>query len=494
MSALGQVTFTDPRAKDVASAAYRAMHLQYAQLARLHPAFFNAFVIKDERSGSAIEMTQLHKHWHDLAAREDRLVIWSHVESGKTTQMAVGRALYEIGKDSAIRVAIVSNTYGQAEKILHSISQYVEKSDDLHTVFPKLQKGEPWTNTQLFVRRPVFSKDPTVQACGVHGNIVGARIDLLILDDVLDYENCRTPKARQDLWDWYHATLAGRLTKGARVIVIGTAYHPEDFLHRLAKTPGWSAYRYPVLDEHGESRWPDVWPKDRIEKKRLELGPVEFARQMLCIARDDSEARFKREWIDVALKKGEGRNLAFQLHIVPFNCRTFTGVDLAVQKHSASDFTVMLTIIVHPTGERELLSVERGKWSGPEIVNRIHDVHRRYQSIVIVENNSAQDYIVQFARELGNVPIKPFTTGKNKASPEFGVESIAAEMAMGKWIIPNIGGRVDPTLDPLMNEMLYYDPAAHTGDCLMAMWFAREGMRLGDSSKPSCGYIDLLSR
>lgn len=488
-----QLQSINEKPQDFNHGAFRKAYLLRAELARTHASLFNAFVLKDERTNTSIVQTELHSKWHQLANEHDHLVIWSHIESGKTSQMAIGRTLYALGKDPSTRVAIVSNTSGQAKKILSSISQYIEKSEELKTVFPKLTQGDLWTSEQITIQRPTLMKDPSVQVCGVHGNIVGARIDMLILDDVLDYENCRTEHLRKDLYDWYLSTLAGRLTKSARVICIGTAYHPEDFLHRLAKTPGWFAVRYPVLNERNESRWPDVWPKERIDKKRETLGPVEFARQMLCIARDDTEARFKREWIDVALKKGNGRQLAYQLHIVPNNCRVYTGVDLAVQKHSASDFTVMFTIIVHPTGEREVLSVERGKWSGPEIVNRIHDVHRRYNSILVVENNAAQDYIVQFARELGSIPIKPFTTGKNKASPEFGVESIAAEMAMGKWIIPNVDGKVDPSLEPLMNEMLYYDPSAHTGDCLMAMWFAREGVRFGDV-KPSRGFIDLMSR
>jgi hypothetical protein len=296
------------------------------------------------------------------------------------------------------------------------------------------------------------------------------------------------------LWDWYHATLAGRLTRSARVVCIGTAYHPDDALHRFARQGGWNAYRFPITDpETGASRWPEAWPRERIEKRREELGPLEFARQMLCQARDDSEARFKKEWIDVCLDRGNGIRTGTHLKNVPFGCRTYTGVDLAVQKKRTSGRTVLFTIMVHPNGDRQVLCVESGKWAGREIVDRIVDAHRRWNSIVLVENNASQDFILQFAREGSAVPVRPFTTGKNKNSPEFGVESIATEMANGKWIIPNDGGRMHPEVSEWIQEMLYYDPNAHSGDRLMASWFAREGSRQGDR-KVQFGRLDFTSR
>jgi len=64
--------------------------------------------------------------------------------------------------------------------------------------------------------------------------------------------------------------------------------------------------------------------------------------------------------------------------------------------------------------------------------------------------------------------VRPFTTGRNKVHPEFGIESLAAEMAAGKWIIPNRDGKMHSEVEALINEMLYYDPKAHTGDRLMS--------------------------
>lgn len=473
-------------------AAQAGLRRLYAE-AKRDPALFNSLVLKDERTRAPVHPVKLHEAWHDLADAHDRLVLWAAVEHGKTQQLSIGRPLYELGRDRNLRVAIVSNTAHQATKIIRTIAQYIERSDELSAI-TGLRPGNPWTTTQLFVERDVVAKDPSVQACGIGGNILGSRIDLLILDDVLDYENCRTPEQRKKLIEWYTATLAGRLTAHSRVLVVGTAFYPDDLLHYLARLQGWKAVRYPAVNENtGEPYWPDRWPLERIARARGDMGPVEFARQLLCKTRSDTDARFKADWIQRGLTRGNGVRLAYGLKRVPAGCRTITGVDLAVQQHSHNDETVFFTIIVRPNGDRELLWIEAGRWAGPEIVDRIVDTHHRYHSIVMVENNAAQDFILQFARAQSAVPVRSFTTGRNKAHPEFGVEGIGAEMANGKWIIPNDDGDLHPEVDKWVNEMLYYDPSAHTGDRLMASWFAREGAR-SSGIKAEVGTLDLLGR
>ncbi len=314
-----------------------------------------------------------------------------------------------------------------------------------------------------------------------------------MLDDVLDYENTATEDGRKGLIEWYQSSVGGRIVDGGRARGVGTAFHPQDILHHFARQ-GWAAYKYPVVDADGHPRWPERWSMQRIAEKVRDLGPIEAARQLMCEARDDATARFKREWIEIALRLGDGTSLASALQVLPRGYRTYTGVDLAVQQKDANDLTCLFDIAVDPYGNRSVLSIESGRWGGPEIVLKINQHHQRYQSIVVVENNAAQDFIVQFARAGSAVPIIPFTTGRNKAHPEFGIEGLAAEMAQGKWRIPNRGGVMHPEAQAWVDEMLYYNPATHTGDRLMASWFAREGCRLGTRAIETHDAVDLNRR
>jgi len=477
----------------ISAEAYRSRvfkEQQVAAIARVRPDVFQQFVLRDEANGSAIALSNAHKDWQPLISRHDRLVIWSHVEAAKSQAISISRVLWELGNNRRLRCCVLSNTHGQATKLVRTIANHIEHNERLRQIWRDLKPHEPWTDSAITINRDTEGvKDPSVQAAGVHGSLLGARLDFVVIDDILDFENTRTPEARQKVWDWFQATVMGRLTEKARVVAVGTAFHPDDLMHRLAKQPGWVSRKYPVLNPDNTSTWPERWSEERISRRRAELGPLEFSRQMMCQAYDDSEARFKKEWIDAALLRGATKDWGYALSSIPMGSRVFTGVDLAVQQHSAADFTVLMTVIFHPNGDREILDIQRGKWSGPDIVNKIADTHKRYQGIMIVENNAAQKYLEQYTRDKG-IPVRGFTTGRNKANPDFGVESLAAEMAAGKWIFPNRTG-VSKELDAFLTELLHYDPSSHTGDTVMACWLAREGARM-TQPKAQVGRLNLF--
>lgn len=524
----------NPRSLTLRRGAARVRNL-LAQRAREDPNVFCRFVLRDERTSKRIVQAPVHQRWHKLLNEHSRVIFIAHVEGGKTAQLAVGRVLWELGRDPSLRVAIISNTKDMAMKIVRLLGQYIQKSEELHMVFPELLPTDdpalPWKSMALTVRRVgVGGKDPSVQACGVHGNILGSRVDLLIFDDVLDHENTATPAPREDVYRWIRSTPMSRLTENARVWGIGNAWHPDDAMHRLAKEPRFHAFRFPVIDERGNLTWPERWPIERIRGAKEDLGPLEYARQLMCQARDDTSARFKREWIDRCLKEGEGYRICHNIEDAwiqgapdaavvaaaeegdeydPTAARAahriggpsalkpewlarahvdiwlagegafvFTGVDLGVQRRDANDLTALFTLMRDTDGFRRVLRIDSGRWTGPEIIEHIEWTYERFGSIFIVENNAAQNYIIDFtAKSSLSIPVIPFTTGRNKAHPEFGIESIGAEMAAGRWRIPNQGGRVDEEVGEWITELLFYDPREHVGDRVMASWFAREGIR-----------------
>lgn len=466
-------------------------HRQRVELARKDVDEFIELVGRDEETGAPLLQAPVHEAFQDLANRHPRLVLHAHIESGKTSQLSILRTLWLLGRNPNARVAVVSNTATQAEKLVSAIKSYIEKSEALHEVFPHLTPGKKWTGKAITVAgRSTHSKDYSVQGLGVHGAILGARIDHLVLDDILDYENTRTPEQRKALSQWVRATLLGRITRRGTVLAVGTPWHPEDLYHELAKDAArWRSARFPVLDEAtGESRWPERFPKDVIAERARDLGPLEAARQLYCRAKDDADQRFRKAWIAACLERGLGRRLAHTLQRVPEGYAVITGVDLGVKQKVKSDPTVLFTLAVAPNGDRHVLCVEAGRWTGPQIIARIVDHHRRYHSWVYVEGNAAQDFITQFTKHLTAVPVKSLTTGGNKHDPEFGVESLAVEMFNAKWVIPAVDGGADPEYLHLqaahpeiaawIAEMDDYQPGAHTGDRLMAAWIAREGARL----------------
>lgn len=454
---------------------------QWYSLARTDFNVFAQLVAVDEETQQPIKQAPIHRRWAELAEQHNRLLIWSSINSGKTTQISILRTLWEIGRDHTLRVVILSNTKSIAEKIVKAIAAYIETSDMVKAIFPDLMEDPkgPWTNTELRVIGNK-AKDPSVRAVGVHGALTSARVDRLIVDDILDPENTNTDANRKELKRWYKAVSVGRLSVRGKILVVGTAYHPKDLLHDLARQRNFKYFRFPVYDSAGNIAWPEKWTQERIDLMREELGPAEFARQMLCLARDDDEARFKQDWIDAALVAGEGLTLIYQLEEIPADCFVFTGVDLAVKKKKRADETVFFTFIEDSRGRRRLLNIEAGKFTGPEIVQKIVDHHRRYGSSIVVEDNAAQDFILQFAKEENSIPagvVVPHTTTKAKRDPIFGVEGLAVELSQNKWLIPCQAKKVSAQVEKWIEEMLFYSPKSHTGDRLMACYFARARAR-----------------
>lgn len=455
---------------------------------------FIEYVIRDETTNEAVKQAPLHETWQYLFAQNKFISIWAAMEHGKTTQI-LSYVLFNLGRNPNLRVIIVSKTDGLAKKLISALERYIEESDELHEVFPELVPGEQeqdvWSAVACTVKRPnKFIRDPSVQAFGLGGTPTGARCDLLIFDDLLSIDNVSTPELREKVWEAVQNKYVSRMTKQGQAISIGTPYHPEDFLHRLEETNKklaiWKTFKFPAINpktwDAKTIAWPERWTVEGLREKQRRAGSLaEFARQMLCEARDDSNSQFREVWITDA--KGKGTEFEFVHTIDPYDLPPgyfiVSGVDLAVKKGLKNDLSVISTLLVYPNFWKQLLWIESGQWSAHEIVDRIHDTHYRYQGFIFVENNAAQDYILQFA-EGTPATILPFTTGRNKADPQYGIEGLARTFFEGKWIFPspNPGEeQLEWELEQLIQQMLYYRRGAHTGDHLMSLWMAHEGAR-----------------
>lgn len=486
-------------------------HKNFLVLCRQDVNTFCEYVGRDEESGKPITQSEIHEDFQMLADYFPRLIVMAHPESGKTQQLGILRTLHKLGNNRNLRVAFVSKNEKNATKSSRAVKEYIEKSERLAEVFPELLPGGKWEEDFFQVRRSTFSKDPSVAAYGINGSPIGSRIDILILDDILDQENSLTPNARKRIMSRLRGTFFDRLSPDAVVIFLTNAWHPEDAAHEFEKETAnaknnlgdefdakdfFHVARFPIYadKERTISSWPERWTIRRIEKKKIEMGPLEFARACLCKARDEGESPFDENAIDASIERAatEGIQLVYRCHshTLPPGAAIFTGVDLATSKRSSAHLTSMQTVMLWPEPDGrvsfQLLWSESGRWSTREIRDRVLDHAKRYGGIFIIENNAAQRWILDIIENQSDLDPEerimprmiPYHTGKRKADPKFGVEGIAAEIARGAWLFPTNGPQAAAKdAAEMIGEMKYYVRGAHTGDRLMALWFAREGMR-----------------
>ena len=546
----------EARAKKVAAMQRPELHtlaaealMVQAHLARSDPGLFFEFVVREETTRANLQLAPHQRVLFDFVWAHPRCVLRMPAGSSKTMCMGA-TTLFLLGLDPTQRGAVVSATQQQSQKVVGMVADHIEQPElngPLRLVFPGLRKTrrtqDPWTQTKITVDRPPGIRDASLIAIGTDGNLPGSRLSWVIVDDILSRQNTLTPDSRDGVLEFFDSTVLSRLDPDGRLVVTNTPWHPDDLTYVLEKA-GWPTLTMDVagnifltnveedwdtpairpgkqqgeiyrLTEHdpdpdeGRPLWDLKFSTSQIEILRATHLPHRFNQLYMCQCRDEASARCKWEWIKKCLENGrafknsDGSQGATLVSSYNGPNPTVTGVDLAVgQDSDKHDETAFVTLELMPTGKRRLLDVESGRWTGPTIVEKLIDKNRRYNSIVRVENNAAQDYIRQFALAANaSVPVKAHTTGRNRAHAEFGVESIFVELSNGAWIIP-CDRRLHPpkAVAKLLDGWLYYEPPPrHTPDLVMAAWFAREQARaLGDglvnARATSIGIQNLMSR
>lgn len=412
-------------------------------------------------------LAPFHLRWLDEIERHDRIVVLAPMEHGKTS-ILIAYVLWRLGRDPNLRIALLHATHSQAVRPMAAIREHIQTNARLREIFPGLKPASgaraKWADDEIVVERSITSKDPSVLAVGVFGPLLGARVDLVVADDLTTFENSLTMAARQKLISWWRSTLVGRVVSGGKIVAVGTPWADNDLLAVLAASGEYSLLRDPALSDAGEPLWPEVWSVERLEQRRREVGEIEFSRTMLLRVLSDATSRFKAEWFEFSIRAAAetGATLC-ESYEGPHPA--FTGVDLGVGTTAKHDESALVTIALLPGDRRQLLNVDSGRWQAPELVARIKDVQQRFKSRVRVESNAAQAYIGQFLSAQG-VTIEAHTTTKAK---HLGIEALAVEMEQGRWLLPDA-----PATRVLVREMLAYSPASHTGDRLVALWLARE--------------------
>lgn len=477
-----------------------------ARTARSNLGAFNAAVLRDERSGQRIQNAPVHRQWHQVVPYEPLLILVTSVESGKSQQVTVGYALWRLGRNPRMRIAVAGETAQKATKFTATIRNYIAHSSDLHAVFPWLHPGQPWKANQFKVSTASpLAKDYSIEAIGPGTDFLGSRYDLILVDDLFNFENTRTEYMRDKYLQWVGSTLYGRLQEGGQIIICTNAWHRYDAPHVLANDWGWRMLVCP-MDRPlptGEMPWGDHWSEERLTQWRA-TNP-EYDRVIKCIPRRPGDRKFPDALIDKALQRGHGRHLQTRLEQWHPDDRIITAVDVGIGKKRRNHRSAVGTIKVHGgTQDREILRIDSGKWSGPDILRMAYWHWHRFGSwAAFVETNQAQEFLVQFApfvlpdvqveteEEGESVPdperrrmrVRRYvTTGKSKWDPVWGLESLIVEMHNDKWIIPSGNDPaprkgLEPEVRRLVEQMEDYSPEEHTGDLLMTVWLAREGAR-----------------
>ena len=225
-----------------------------------------------------------HRICHFLADNwqngEHALLLMAFRNSGKSTLVGLFCA-WVLYLQPSLRILVLAADYELAKKMVRNIKRIIEKHPLTQSLRPA-QKDQ-WASDRFTVRRHKEWRDPSVLGRGLAANITGCRADIIICDDVEVPKTCDTAHKRKDLRQKL-SELEFVLAPSGLQVYIGTPHTAETiYNNKDGFLKGFKSFVLPLLDEQGQSAWPERFPLEKIEQLRMRSGPAKFKSQMMLV-------------------------------------------------------------------------------------------------------------------------------------------------------------------------------------------------------------------
>lgn len=382
-----------------------------------------------------------HREWLDFQLSHPRSLILGPRGFGKSSICTIAYALWKVVRDPDIRILVVSNTFEQSIAFLREIKGHIETDPVFRSLFGDLM-GEKWTDSEIVLStRKRIAKEGTVTALGVFGPLTGRHYDLIIVDDIVDFENSRTEGQRKKLWQWFFTTLMPMLEPEGQIHILGTRYHFLDLYGWLMENGYRDSHLVSrALSKDGLSLWEEKFPRRLLLKKKEEAGTPIFN----CQYQNDVEAMregsiFKYEWLRF-------------YDVVPEDLKIYVGVDLAISQRDTADYFAIAVAGRAGNGNCYVLETFRDRLSFHGQIEQIRRVNLMWKPIrIFIESNSYQASLSQEIKRTTDIPVMPVLQVRDKVTR---AQKLSALFENGKVFLRK--GQ-----DALVDELLAFPQGEH---------------------------------
>ena len=422
-----------------------------------------------------------HLEWDGLIAKHDRLCILAPRDHGKTFFWDFAYPIWKAYQGPGIGF-ILSATQPQAERILEDIKAEIEANPKLQWLVPA--KKDKWSSTSI-----KLSNEHRIYARGFGTKVRGAHPHWIVVDDGLNDETAYSEMVRRKQIDYFYNAISNMLRPGGQIVVIGTPFHADDLYGDLEKNDQYKHQRYRAIKSDDTPLWPERYNRERLEKKRKEIGAIRFTREFQCDPIADDMSLFPGH-----LFKGEGveqPTLKLGMPLKFWNqmgVQVFMGADFAMSSSVQADYTVVFVIGLDKMGNRWLIDIVRERGLPyQEQLSLINTLGKRYQaSLIFLESNQMQRIFGDELIRTTDLPIKQFVTGVQKNSLDKGVPSLRVLLENKKFKIPRGDKATVEMTDTWINEMRSFtwvdgklQGVGSHDDTVMACWIADQAVRQG---------------
>ncbi len=403
--------------------------------------------------------------------------------SGKT-RLVENFICETLATDPEHRFVIASKAQGHARKMLDTVKDRMTNIANYPDYIGRFgpfyvegmeRSGKPWTRDYIKVaKNDSNQRDYNVQVMGWSGQILGARVDTIILDDIQTGDNMNQV---EDMLTKFRREYYTRL-KGGRIIIIGNRIDNGDFYERLLELDVVKPENhsdYPALDYNGESLWPERWPVEELAEVRKIVQEKIWWTTYQQKPQFASNATFSDDLVEKSkdwsrkigrIKPGEPTLLSIDPGLDP-------GATAIVALQYGSDYIDVIDAEKHTDFSQQ-----------EQILDLIESYAIRYNpQHVIIETVAFQralerdDRLQALGRKYGFLT-HPHNTNKNKADPVMGVAAMASSFIREEITFPyegGVGSISAARMDPVLAELLAWRPNIPTKllvqDFVMALWF-----------------------
>lgn len=383
------------------------------------------------------------------------------------------------------RFVIASKAVDHARKILGTVQSRMTDINQYGAFIARFgpfyvdaqeRNGKPWTRDYIKIaRNDSNQRDYNVQVMGWSGQILGSRVDTIILDDIQTTDNLTQVEA---MLTKFRREFYTRL-KGGRIIIIGNRIDNGDFYEKLLELDiiePENHIDFPAIDHHGNSLWPDRWPLDELAQIRKVVGEQIWWTTYQQKPQLGVQGTFHDDLIEQS--KDWNRKVGSK--------KSSDACVLAIDPGLNPGATAITCLTYDADSIRVIDGEKHNDFTQQEnVLDLIESYAMRYQpQHVVVETVAWQralerdERLQAMARRYG-FQTHPHNTNRNKLDPIMGVAAMASSFIRNEITFPWEGGDTGISasrMQPILAELNAWRPNVPTKlltqDFVMSLWFA----------------------
>lgn len=289
-----------------------------------------------------------------------------HLKSWIVTQ---AWTMQQMLKNPDIRILLCFNTETNATRSLRFIRSFLGEGGYLSQFYGRFET-EVWSQEELVIRqRKTPSVAPTFMAAGLQKALTSQHFDVIVADDLVDPENCRTKDQREKVYEFY-LQLHDLLEPQGKLVVIGTRYHQDDLYAKIAEEEGWDRFIKPCFKDDGNVLFPEkftVQSLRAIQNKPEPSAKYHFAAQYLLNPIDPDSADFKADWIKTYDPT------------TPHPSSLYLTIDPALSLSKDADYTAMLVAGMYPDRRIRVVDISHHKWVPAGLVEEVFRLVQKWR-------------------------------------------------------------------------------------------------------------------